>query len=685
MKVLYSWLKEFVDINLSPEALAEELTLTGTKVERVISIEDDYLLELEITPNRGDCLSIFGIAREISAILAQPLKCSCEPDEELGESSEDLISVKIKAPEVCPLYTARLITDVKISSSPDWLKDRLEGVGLRSINNVVDITNYCLIEFGHPLHAFDLDKLTQRTLIVRYAYPGEEFIALDGRKHSLDEEMLVIADKCHPIALAGIIGGAESEVTSTTKNILLESAFFDPLTIRKTAKRLNIQTESSIRFERGANPAAPLFASQRAANLINQIAGGKSFKVIIRQKKAFPPPLKKINLPQGIFKKIIGIKIPQSEVIKILERLHFKIEKLNQKLWVTPPYFRRDIHRKIDLVEEIARLYRYQKVPNLLPPISQPKIQGEISILHRIKEYLVNLGFYEVVTYSLSSQAELSKMRLASKDEEKQNLKLQNPLTPEQAILRRHFLPSLLKVTLWNFNRGVETIKIFEEGKIYFLNHNGAPQEKELLVGLISGVFQTGSWRKPSEKVDFFNSKAVLEGLLDRLGIREYSLQENFSPYYEKGLALEIKIDNQVIGELGQVDREVSLNFGIKEKVFFFQIDLGGIESWVSLEKRYQALPKYPAVARDIAVVVKENLPAQKVLQVIKEAAPEDVTTLRVFDLYRGHQVPRGYKSLGIGLTLRARNKTLTDDEINNIIKKVWEKLTNNLGAIGRE
>ena len=687
MKITYQWLKELIPLRLSPEALSEKLTMAGLEVAGInLDPGGEIVLDIDVTANRPDCLGIIGIAREVEAILSGSSGWSkgvVLPPSKFKESKEktaDQVKVIIQDKSECQRYVARVIRGVKIKESPLWLQNRLKALGLRPINNVVDVTNYVLMEYGQPLHAFDFDKIKGRKIIVRHARENEEMVTLDEVKHKLDRTILVIADEERPQALAGLMGGKESEVTGASTNILLESAWFEPAVIRRASKKIGLVTPSSYRFERGVDQEAVLSASRRAAGLIQELAGGE---VLRGEVDVYPYPFKpaKIYLRLRRIKDILGLEIEKSRIRTILKSLGLKVEKSETDLWrIQIPGFRRDLSLEIDIIEEIARHFGYNRIPAALPEMVIKPGQREFNyqVYEKVRDIISSIGFQEVVNFSFHSLKELENIRPGPEREEGAPIPLKNPLSEEQAVLRLSLAPGLLATLALNLNRGEDNIKIFEVGKIFFFKTSNEPEEKYSLGALVSGEARPHHWGGAAPEMDFYGLKGAVELLLERLGVDEVSFEPGAVSYLSPDSSSLILVGDKKVGWLGQVRSNILGLYDIKAKVFLFEICLDDFISSVRKAVHFKELPRFPASFRDISLIVPEGLPSSKLISAIKESGGEYLESVEVLDLYRGEQIPPGHLSLTYRLSFRLPQRTLTDEEVDDLQSRIISHLTTN-------
>ncbi|MXV74020.1 phenylalanine--tRNA ligase subunit beta [Candidatus Poribacteria bacterium] len=651
----------------------------GTPLATALGL-DDTLFELEITPNRPDCLSLIGVAREIRAETGNPLKLPQVDFSEDGADVREVTSVTIEAPDLCPRYAARVIQGVKIGQSPAWLQQRLESVGIGVINNIVDITNFVLMEYGQPLHAFDYHKLTENRIVVRRAMAGEKLTTLDEIERELTTDMLVIADAEKPVALAGVMGGYDSEITKATCDVLLESAYFNPSSIRATAKALGMSTEASYRFERGADPGIAIAALDRAAQLITELAGGTVCKGVV---DVYPgeQPLTKIQLRPERVNFVLGTEIEAATMEEILTRLGFAVEVSGSIHRVTVPTFRSDITREIDLIEEIARVYGYDNIPTTLPKgdIPVPAPDPKVEVRRRIKQFLLAAGMMEAVNYSFSDPKSFDRIRFAADNPLRNALPLQNPLSPEMSVLRTTLLPGLLDNAQRNHNHQIDTIALFEIGSVFI--RNGGQQEPERVSGVLAGQVGDGVYSNPYREPDFYDIKGIVEGILEVCGIVDYTLEKTDAPTFHPGRNAAVLSSNRQIGIFGEAHPEVLENYDLPYKAYLFDFDMEALVEGAIFAKRFEPISVYPKVERDLAIVVDEAVLSDMPTELIYATGGELVESVRLFDVYEGEQVPEGKKSLAYAITYHSATETLTDQAVNALHDKVVKHLNQELGA----
>ena len=677
MKISLNWLRKYISIKISPEKLAEKLTMAGLEVEKIAgAVGGDAIFELEITPNRPDCLNYLGIARELSAIFDQPLKI---PTVKKILRPRKSLSITILDRQSCPLYTGALVEQIKIAVSSGEIESSLAVIGSRSINNVVDITNFCLLETGQPLHAFDYDRLRGGKIIVRRANKGERLITLDGEDRILDPSILVIADAQRPVAIAGIMGGKETEVTPSTKNILLESAWFDPIVIRRAARRLGLSSDSSYRFERGVDPQMVKPGAQRALSLIRETAGGNysayGEKNFLKKKSRAAVS---VNVEE--ISRRLGANVSLRQARTILNRLgcSLAVSAASRKntLKVSFPSWRQDLKEPVDLIEEIGRIAGYDSIPLSIPVVRNARFEENRKrrFKKNISQILTAQGFQETITYTLIDHKNLTKINPDSS----QSVRIKNPLSQDQEILRPSLFPGILSVIRSNLNHGQKDIKIFEIGKEYT-----SQGESEKAAIAMTGVLNH-EWRRNPQELNFYDLKGVVENLLGnpadvRFVARDY-------PFLEQGCACGIFRNERELGCAGRIAKQVLQQWDVKQKnVYFAQLSIDRLfEIFPHDERRYRPLPEYPAVVRDLSLAVKEDILFQQVLDLIRASAGERLTSIRLIEEYLGEKIPSGHRGLILSLTFQSGQRTLREEEVSQILEKIRQALVEQLGIIQR-
>jgi phenylalanyl-tRNA synthetase beta chain len=639
----------------------------------------DTILDISITPNRPDCLCVIGVAREIAALTHQKVKYPFISLSDQGEEIHQKTSVTILDPDLCPRYVARMIQDVKIGPSPRWVSNRLEKVGIRSINNVVDVTNYVMMEYGQPLHAFDFELLEEGRIVVRRAKAGEEFFTLDGVKRSLDGEMLMICDGVKPVAIAGVMGGLNSEIKEDTQRVLLESAYFNPAGNRKTSKKLGLETEAAYRFGRGIDYGGCLLAANRAAQLIQELAGGKVVEGVV---DVYPIPIQPSPIRLSVRKihQVLGTEVSAEQVRDYLKDLELEVQREDEDvLVVTPPSFRGDLERDIDLIEEVARLDGYERIPITIPkgPPSSEERSKELLVERKAIDTLIYHGYQEVITYSFTSPVSWDIIGLPQDDTRRRHLRILNPLTEDFSIMRTTLIPGLMETAQYNLSRKNSNLKLFELKKI-FIHKEGErlPEEIKFLAGLAMGFNRDPHWAFSQRPVDFYDIKGCVEDLLDALQIKGAKFNKaDDIPYLHPGKASRVVLDQDILGVLGEVHPQVASHYEMNGKVYLFEMDFSKMVEWAREERRFQSLPKFPAVYRDLSVVVDRALEAEKVVETIQTFQPPFVEEITLFDMYQGPPIPEGKKGISYRIRYQANDRTLTDEEVNQYHEKIVTRL----------
>jgi phenylalanyl-tRNA synthetase beta chain len=662
-----------VELGLSASAegilILDKDTAVGEDIRKVLGI-GGAVLDIDVLPNRIDVLSVIGVARELAAILNKKIKIPAVRFKETGANIKGAARVIVKDKDLCPRYMARVLSGVKIKQSPEWMQERLIACGMRPVNNVVDATNYVLLETGQPLHAFDLNLLKDRTIVVRRSKKGEKMITIDGETRELSDT-LVIADTEKAVAVAGVMGGANTEVNASTMDILLESAYFDPRSIHRTERSLKLRTEASIRFDRGVDWDMVETALDRAAMLIADLAGGKVMKGTIDVKAGERKP-KQIKLRLPRINKILGTRIKLPEVKAILGRLGFKI----MGKYVLVPLFRAgDIEREIDVIEEIARIYGYGKIPTNLPDL---KIRSTKDIIekqkNRVRSMLMDAGLFEVITYSMLPKSSLE-IGLA----QGQPIKLLNPISDDLSTMRNSILPSLINVLSYNVNHQMDDVNIFEIGKIFYKDNKGDLKEEQVLAAVLLGKRKL-EYSGLKEAADFFQLKRIVEDIMGSLGA-EYELKENSLPGFHPGKSASIHKKEKLIGAFGELHPDISRKIGIDKPIYALSLQLDEVLAIKKLLPKYKEITLYPATKRDIAMIVPNQVTNKAIVSEIKTAGGELVEDVVLFDKYEGPQIEKGYYGLAYSITYRSAKRTLTDEEVNAKHDEIAGCLSKNLGV----
>ncbi|MFD0588465.1 phenylalanine--tRNA ligase subunit beta [Paenibacillus sp. GCM10027627] len=664
-----------------------ESTPIGAPITAILGI-DDEVLELDLTPNRSDCLSMLGVAYEVGALTGREVKLPSVSVYDAAEKTEGQVSVSVLATEQCPHYSARLIKDVKIGPSPQWLQNRLMAAGIRPINNVVDVTNFVMLEYGQPLHAFDADRVAGGRIVVRMANEGETLVTLDDQERRLEPHMLVITDGNKPIALAGVMGGANSEVTGSTTHIILESAKFDGGTVRKTSRQLGLRSESSLRFEKEVDPASVIPALNRAAALIAELAEGLVTDGIVEVKSTAAAP-RQIGITLDRINGYLGTDLSTLEVRSIFGRLQFAYELTGEDEFnVEVPTRRGDITRAVDLIEEVARLYGYDNIPTTL--IHGDVIPGALTrpqaIRRELRKRLTDSGLHEVMSYSFTSPARTGLFPILA--EEAKPVKLAMPMSEERSVLRTTLLAQLIETAIYNRNRKNESAGLFEIGNVFHTDEEQLtrlPREKHRFAALLTGNKSTAQWNSKAVAYDFYDAKGIVETVTEALGLSSKVVfaaaqPEHFHPGRTASVAIETADGPVPIGYVGQLHPALQVEWDMLD-TYLVELDLDALYENADSEIVYKALPKYPAMERDIAVVVDAAVAAGDLTTSVRSTAGSLLESLRVFDVYTGERLGAGKKSVALSLVYRHAERTLTDEEVTALHGEVVQQLEQSFGA----
>ncbi|MCK4357301.1 MAG: phenylalanine--tRNA ligase subunit beta [Candidatus Cloacimonetes bacterium] len=649
----------------------------GTPFTEVLKI-DDYVIDVEITPNRPDLLGMLGVAREVAVMLDTKYtspKIEFNPAMSGKQSASEFLSVEIDDPELCPRYCSRLIKNITVKPSPGWMQTRLKSIGLRPINNIVDVTNYVLMEYGHPLHAFDYENISGHKIIVRRAKDGEKIELLDEQIYTLFSQNLVIADSEKPVALAGIMGGVNSGILSTTKDVVLECACFNPKNIRTTSLSLNLESDSSYRFERGMDPNRLEEVIDRAAQLIQQTAGGEICKGIV---DVYPKRImsKKVFLRTQRVNSILDIQLKPEIIKSYLQKFEFSISEKGDIFEITIPTFRPDLEREIDIIEEIARCYGYK---NIHSKFSLPRIEDrqKRETIRKIRSYLVNLGFFEVCNLSFASPDVFDKLNLQEDDYRRNTIELANPLGEQFSILRTTLIPDLLSNVALNLSHKFEHFKLFELNNVYLKNGNNLPSEQVSLTGVIVGDFVPKYWNSKSQLSSFFDVKGIVESLFEILHCISFvNFKKSEEPFYFTGQNADVLLNKVNIGSYGILKKNILSNFEIKAHAIIFDINVSTLLRHIPHEKiYYKEVIKFPPVLRDIAIIVSQEISVAEIGETIKSVNPEIIKNVSLFDVYQGSQIRENHRSLAFAITFQSDKSTLTDKYIDKLFDKIVKKL----------
>lgn len=678
MRILTSWLKEFVSFDVPVERLGQDLTLAGLEIEAIEPFgAGDFVIDISVTPNRPDCLSVLGVAREIAAIYGLPLVDSVafEQNESFTSGLSIPIPITIETQHLCARYAACLIEGVRVGPSPDWLKNRLEAGGIRPINNVVDVTNYVLLERGQPLHAFDLDRLKGPAISVRAARTGENITTLDGKDRVLAPGMMVIADRDRPVAIAGVMGGAETEVAAETTAVLLESAWFEPSHVRRTAKALKISTEASYRFERGVDIEGALVALKQAALLISRLTGAEIKGI----KDLYPYPISRrvVQIRPARVKRLLGVEIEPVRITGILESLGLRQvhpDSLAGSMEFFIPSYRPDLIEETDLIEEVARLYGYGNIEAVIPRaqlITALRGYEKVDLFKKAREILVAQGLNEAISYSFISPVEIGRLHLGEGDLRLRPVRLQNPLSEDLSVMRTSLIPSLLGAVARNQARRNMDIKLFEIGAVFYqADGDVLPRQEQRIAAVWTGARHQSSWAWGKELVDLFDLKGVMEELLCGLRVNGWSLVPGTpdDPFYLAGTSARV-VDSQSrpLGVFGEVTSQILNAWDIEGRLFAFDFSIEAIAEAAYSCVRFRPLPRFPGVERDIAMIVPDSVMVKDIFDFVGMNRPLFLEDIYVFDVYTGSPIPKGSKSIGLRLKYRAEDHTLSEEEVSRV------------------
>ena len=654
-------------------------TPIGVDIKKVLGL-NDVVLDIDLTSNKQDCFCITGLAREAAAVLGKQMKL---PDmsvkESAGGAAASMIKVDVQAADLCTRFATRVLKNIKIKASPDWMQNHLRACGMRPISNVVDVTNYVMLELGQPMHAYDYDKIGGHTLVVRRGAQAEKLVTLDEQERKLDPSMITIGDTTHAIGLGGVMGGLETEVTDKTVNVVLESATFNGTSIRRTSTSLGLRSEASGRFERGVDTVLCHNALNRAAHLLEAMDACETVTGIVESyPKVYQQAVIKVS-PEAMNTRI-GITIPKAEMVSILEKLEFKVEDKGNELIVTVPSWRQDVTCDADISEEIARMHSYDKIKSHLPVLAMA--QGKQDILEDVRDIVVDSmaesGLDEVVTYSFVHPQIFDKLLLPKDDKRRLAIKIKNPLSDDFSIMRTTMLPSLLNTAAYNLAHQIESVKIFEVGRTFMpkaLPLTDFPQENLILCAVLSGRRDDLNWTHGKDNVDFYDMKGVVEALFEKLNVTNLELVPSTQPYLHPGKSCAVKYDGKILGEFGELHPEVAKNYDVPADTYVLELSVEPLVKAAETIPQYKHLPKFPGTSRDIAVVVPTTITMKDLVATIRANAGPLLQDVKLFDVYTGKQVAEGSKSMAFNLTFQAADRTLKDDEIDKIIAEVVAKV----------
>jgi phenylalanyl-tRNA synthetase beta chain len=667
MFISYNWLQELTGTKLSPEQIRDGLTNVGLAVDAVEQRGDEYVFDVEVPSNRGDCLSHVGIARELAVIEKSKVESPKSEVQNPEGKAADVASIEIRDPDLCPRYAGRVVRGVKIAPSPDWLVKKLEAIGQRPINNVADITNYVLHEFGQPLHAFDLVRLAQKSIIVRRAKDGEFIKTLDGVQRKLDGEMLVIADGERAVAVAGVMGGEDSEISNATKDVLIESAYFDPASVRRTAKLLGLHTEASHRFERGTDPEGVIAAQDRCVALICELAGGVATEDAL---DVYPKPIgvRKVTLRPPRVEAITSLNVALDEMLRILTALGFDLGSHDdERLEFTVPSWRHDVAIEEDLVEEVVRHVGYDRIQSGLPPAS---LAGEYHWSEKpkraLRRALAARGYDEAITLSfVEATGDFDLLPAFSQDQRASPVVLSNPIIEGASEMRRTLIPGLLKSIQHNINHGTRDVCLFELGRVFAtLEHGSLPVERETLALAATGGRAEARRAQAAGEVDFFDLKGALESAIDATNLAPLSFQQGRVKHLRAGQSAGILANNSQVGTIGRLNEEVASQYKFKQPIYVAEIDLSALLEAEELPVLYAPLPRFPSIQRDVSLLVDRALSLGELLATINEHGSSPFAGVQFVDTYEGQGIADDKRSVTVRLEYRAGDRTLRDDEV---------------------
>ncbi len=670
MIISLNWLKDYIELDLSLPVLIEKLNMIGLMVEDWEEKGSDVILDIETYANRPDTLGHLGVARELAAALELGMKEQKWPLTEIEQKTSDLADVRIWDDELCPRYSGMVIKGIQVGPSPEWLRKRIEAVGLKPINNVVDVTNYVLFATAHPIHAFDLAKISGRKIIIRKATDAEVLRGLEDRDISLTPEMLVIADEKKPIALAGIIGGEESSVKESTQDVFIESACFDPVSIRKTSKKTGISTDASYRFERGADISFPPRAALMAASLLTQL-GGKASKGVA---DVYPKPRKEkiVVLRHHRISDLLGLEIDEKFAMRTLASLGLQAEIQQRGVWqVKIPQFRVDVEREADLIEEIARFYGYDKIPASLPPIRvlELPVDQKRERINKFRQLLFHNGFDEVLNFSFSDPEKEARLQTGQKA-----IEIRNPVSSKASLLRTTLLGGLLENIVWNKNRGAEGIHLFEIGNVYFWQ-NETNREQLTLALATTGLVGPVQWHRKSEDTDFFRIKGALESLMTYSRYEPFSFKEDDHAFFEQEYSLAMIFKEETVGYCGLLKKNLLDSYSLKEPVWAAELNLALLFEKQPYSFEFTPVDRFPSITRDVSFISSRSVLYQDIKEVVEKLAIPYLMEFDPHDRFSGSSIPNGKIGLSLRFVFRHPQRTLLAKEVDTLQEKIINAL----------
>ncbi|MBI3652170.1 MAG: phenylalanine--tRNA ligase subunit beta [Acidobacteria bacterium] len=679
MKISYNWLGELVRLTLSPQALAEKLTMSGLAVEAVEACGDDFVLEFDLTSNRPDALCHLGVAREVALLCNTALTPRNVALHESAEAIEAITSIEIQSPDLCPRYAARIIKGVKVGASPAWLVKRLEAIGQRSVNNIADITNYVMFEMGQPTHAFDLNLLHEQRIIVRRAYAGEKMVTLDGVERQLSPDMCIIADADRAVAIGGVMGGEATEINDHTTDVFLESAYFNPASVRSTARALGMNSEASYRYERGADYDSQVRVADRVAGLIVELAGGTILKGAL---DIYPKRLERdaVKLRESRIERLTGVRVELEKAAEILTGLEFVVAPFAERreLLAVAPSFRIDISREEDLVEEVIRHVGYDNIGTTLPDWN-----GEGQYLYgenrrrKVRGIFTDLGFHEAVSFSFVS-GERDRMFRVDSD---YTARLANPIDVNEDEMRASLLTGLLEALQRNFHQGRRDVKLFELGRVFTAESaSQRPDEREMLGLVMSGNLFSEAWRG-NRQIDFYDLKGVVEAVVGGLNISGFTIERARVEYLHPGQSAVLNRDGEVIARFGRLHPRIASLYKFRQNVFVGEMEFGSLLALAATQVTYKPLPRFPGVSRDISALLDAAHSWGEIEQAINELGIREIVAVTLFDLFKGKEMAAGMRSLAFRVAYRSDERTLTDEEVSQLHERVTAVLAQRFAA----
>lgn len=670
MKISLDWLKNYVEVELSVPQLIEKLNMIGLLVEDWEEKEEDVIFDIETYANRPDTLGHLGVARELAAALGLALKKQSWSLTEIEEKTSELVVIQIRNDDLCPRYCGIIVKEIEVGPSPEWLKKKIEAIGLKPVNNVVDMTNYILFSTAQPIHAFDFEKIGNQTIIIRRANKGEVLRSLEGKEIPLSGEMLVIADEKRPVALAGIIGGEESAVSEATHNVFIESAYFDPISIRKTSKMTGVSTDASFRFERGADISFPPSAALMAASLLTQM-GGKATQGIV---DVYPDPKrgKTIVLRNYRISGLLGLDIDKDFTQKALSSLGFKIKEQTRETWqVEIPSYRVDIEREADLIEEIARFYGYDKIPAKIPPLQklEPTFDPNRKRVDKLRQLLFHQGFDEFLNFGFFDPEKKPWFEAS-----RRVIEIRNPASSKASLLRTTLVAGLLENVAWNKNRGAESVHAFEIGNIYFWDREKCKEQLSLAI-VSTGFLGYHHWQGGREAADFFHLKGTCELLMAHLRYKPFSFQEKSHPYFEQRYSLALLFKGETVGYLGLLKGEILDSYSLRDDVWAAELDLAELFGKQPQSFQYASVAKYPGITRDVSFVVDPNISYEDIKREVESLSIPYLEKFDLYDLFSGSSIPKGKVSLSLRFIFHHPQRTLLAEEVDKYQKRIIKSL----------